>query len=130
MLKKVFHITIMAVLALNLTGAMAFASLVDCGMECCKPEDWASTGIVSYEAPSCCDSDRTTCGFETAQAPEAFDKVVCCHLSTAKVSGDAIAPSPWGVTASPAQPSTPFSAFSTGPPPDTPLYLSKLSLIC
>ena len=63
MIRKIFHILVIAVLALNLMGAWAFASILDCGMECCKPGELASTGVDYYDAPSCCDYDGVQCGF-------------------------------------------------------------------
>ena len=82
MVKKTFHIMIVAVLALNLMGALAFASALDCGMACCKTDEWSDTP--SFEAPSCCQMSDVTCGFETGQYEEIFDAAICCYNTTQK----------------------------------------------
>jgi hypothetical protein len=68
MIRRVLHILVIAVLALNLMGAWAFASALDCGMACCEPGDWA--GTTSFEASSCCQMNDVTCGFETGKYEE------------------------------------------------------------
>jgi len=128
MYKRVFHILIIAVLALNLMGAWAFASAFDCGMECCKPGEWA--GTISIEASSCCQMSDVTCGYETGQYEDLFDEAICCHSSVNKVSGE------WdlNISSSLLSPSPtlrfPPSERFTASPQTTPIYLSNATLLC
>jgi hypothetical protein len=113
-------------------GAWALASIADCGMDCCKPNEWASSGAPSYEAPSCCDTADTTCGFEAGTVEELFDEVVCCfnsaggyHLSITTINASAddfvdVDPRTHARTLH-----APHSDL-----PDTPLYLSNAAFLC
>jgi hypothetical protein len=128
MIKKSFHILVIAILALNLMGAWAFASAFDCGMECCKPGDWA--GTISYEAPSCCQMTDVTCGFEAGQYEELFDTAICCHSGLQKIGEEWDLNASWSIfSPSPALPLPP-SEGSTGPPQSTPVYLSNAAFLC
>ena len=129
MIKKVLHILVISILALNLMGAWAFAAAFDCGMECCKPGDWA--GTTSYEAPSCCQMTDVTCGFETGQYQELFDTVVCCFNTTSSVddnsyellTSDALYAHTYKRTYA-------YTLLKENPPQETPLYLSNASFLC
>ena len=128
MLKRTFHILVIAVLALNLMGAWAFASAFDCGMECCKPGEWA--GTTSYEAPSCCQVDDVTCGFETGRYEEIFDTAICCFNSadSHKLTADSLVAS---VAHAPTHPrSHAYTLLNDPSPQSTPLYLSNASFLC
>ena len=81
MIRKTFHILVITILALNLMGAWVFASILDCSMGCCEPSETAQAGIPTYEAPSCCDIEGVTCGFETGAVDELFDEALCCFNS-------------------------------------------------
>ena len=128
MIRKTLHILVIAILALNLMGAWAFASAFDCGMECCQPGDWG--GTTSFEAPSCCGLDDVTCDFETGQYQELFETAICCHTGNTYSQAAAAL-----ITAGKISPDTPTprytdTGFLTGPPQSTPLYLSNASLLC
>jgi hypothetical protein len=130
LIRRTFHILVIAVLALNLMGAWAFASLTDCGMECCKPGEWAASGVASYEAPSCCDYDGVTCGFEAGAVDELFDEAICCFTGAQKVSSGFVLVSSASIfSPSPTLPVAP-SARSAPPPLETPLYLSNAAFLC
>lgn len=128
MLKKTFHILVIVILGLNLMGAWAFANAMDCGMECCKPGEWA--GTTSYEAPSCCQMSDITCGFESGQYEELFDTAICCHNSYQKVTGDGglygfssfFSPSPIL--------RFPPSEADAPPPQATSIYISNAAFLC
>ena len=130
MIRRSFNILLIAVLALNLMGAWAFASSLDCGMECCEISDTAKAGIPTIESPGCCQTAGVTCGFETGQYKEFFNDVLCCYTGVQKVSDG------WDLAVSSPlfSPSTaplfPTSESYTGPPPNTPLYIHNLTLIC
>jgi hypothetical protein len=131
MFKRAFHIIVIAVLAMNLTGVLAFAYATDCGMECCKPEEWSGTGTASYESASCCGMDDVSCGFETGQYEELFDEALCCFNGSisknravsnllATIDGNADIPIlRYSVT-----------RHSKGSPQTVPVYLSNATLIC
>lgn len=130
MIRKTLHILVIAILALNLMGAWAFASALDCGMGCCEQSETAQSGIATFEAPSCCAFDGVTCGFETGQYEELFDTAICCHTGSAhqdQASADLVADKVDTDT-----PTHRYSvtALSTAPPQDTPIYLSNASLLC
>lgn len=127
MMKKVFHIGFICVLALNLMGAWALASALDCGMACCKPGDWA--GTTSFEAPSCCQMNDITCGFETGTFEEIFDTAVCCFSTPDNNQHSAALDIVKVDTDIPTYRNT-VTRLSTGPPPDTPVYLSNASFLC
>ena len=128
MTKKLFHIVVIAILALNLMGAWAFASAFDCGMECCQQGDWADT--TSFEAPSCCGLDDVTCGFETGQYQELFETAICFHTGAQKVSSGFVLISSSSIfSPSPTLPLAP-SARSAPLPQSTPLYLSNAVFLC
>jgi len=130
MRRKVLHILVIAILALNLAGVWAFASAFDCGMACCEPGEAARAGIPILEAPSCCQVDGVTCGFETGQYNELFDTAICYHNRVQKIAGE------WDLIISsnlfPPSPTLRFppSERSTGPPQSTPLYLSNAVFLC
>ena len=131
MIRKGFHILVIAVLALNLMGAWAFASILDCGMECCKPNELASTGVDYYDAPSCCDYDGVQCGFEAGQVAELFDEAVCCFSSADSKQLTAVSLTITGEVNSPTDVRTHARTFyDTGPPLETPLYLSNATFLC
>ena len=132
MMRKTFHILVIAVLALNLMGAWAFASILDCGMECCKPSELAGTGVDYYDAPSCCDYDGVQCGFEAGTVDELFDEAVCCFSSadSNKLTADSVVSSVDGSVPDTPTPRHTVTLFSTGPPLETPLYLSNASFLC
>ena len=128
MIKKIIHILVIFILALNLTGALAFAAVLDCGMECCKPGDWA--GTTSFEAPSCCQMDDVTCGFEAGRYEEILDTAICCFTGVQKLSsGWEVAVSSGLFSLSPTL-RFPPSEVSTPPLQPTPLYLSNASFLC
>ena len=129
MIRKVLHIIVIAVLALNLMGIWAFASAFDCGMECCKPDDW--TGTVSYEAPSCCQMDDITCDFETGQYEELFDTAICCFNTSdgQQLTADSLSYSGIKDTFT-HSPKYPFTELSPVPHQEQPLYLSNASFLC
>ncbi len=114
---------------MNLMGAWAFASTADCGMECCKPGAWE--GTTSFEAPSCCQMDDLTCGFEAGKYEELFDEALCCFH---KVAGSQLTEGALvaaAVDGAPVYPRTHFPALpSTGPPGEIPLYLSNATFLC
>ena len=130
MIRKVLHIFVIAILALNLMGAWAFASALDCGMECCEQSETAQSGIPTYEAPSCCALNNVTCGVESSQYEELFDTAICCYTGADKVSAE------WdlnvfsGIFSPSLTLPFPYSERSTSPPKSTPLYLSNASLLC
>lgn len=131
MLKKSSHILIITVLALNLTGAMAFSFTTDCGMQCCVSAEWAGTGNPSLEAPSCCDMDGVTCGFEGSQYQELFDDAICCFNkvgSAQDVSDDLL--NATGIHPPVHSSTHALTLHSTGPPKAVPLYLSNATLLC
>ena len=129
MLKKTFHILVIAILALNLMGAWAFASAFDCGMECCQQGDWA--GTTSFEAPSCCGLDDVTCGFETGQYQELFETAICCHNRTSSVDDTSYeALTSDAPTAHTHTRTYAYTLLKEHPPQDTPLYLSNASFLC
>lgn len=129
MIRKSLHIAMMVVLAMNLTGAMALASLLDCGMACCKPGDWV--GTTSLEAPSCCQMSNVTCGFETGQYEELFDTAICCFTGSAHQNNVFTAlVHEVGNNADTPIPRHTVTALSTGPPLSAPVYLSNASLLC
>lgn len=129
MLKRIFHILIIAILALNLMGAWAFASAIDCGMACCKPGDWA--GTTSYEAPSCCQMSDLTCGFETGQYEELFDTAICCYNSTSSIDDPSNVLLTAAALYAPTHPRTHSRTFlEEHPPQSKPVYLSNVSLLC
>ena len=132
MIRRTFHILVIAVLALNLMGAWAFASILDCGMECCKPGEWAASGVASYEAPSCCDYDGVQCGFEAGQVDELFDEAVCCFNSAASNQLTAVAiTSADGAYALTDLRTHGRTLYDLHPPPlETPLYLSNATFLC
>ena len=130
MIRKALHILVIAILALNLMGAWAFASALDCGMGCCEQSETAQSGIPTFEAPSCCAFDGVTCGFETGQYQELFDTAICCFTGVDKVSAE------WDLNVasnfSSHSPTLRFSPSerSTGPPQTTPIYLSNAIFLC
>ncbi len=130
MIRKALHILVIAILALNLMGAWAFASALDCGMGCCEQSETARSGIPTFEAPSCCAVDGVTCGFETGQYEELFDTAICCFTGVDKVSAE------WdlNVASSLISPSPtlrfPPSEVSAVPTPSTPVYLSNAVFLC
>jgi hypothetical protein len=128
MIRRTLHILVIAVLALNLMGAWAFASALDCGMECCQPGDWA--GTTSFEASSCCQMNDVTCGFETGQYQELFDTAICCFTGSAHqdlASADLVADKVDSDT-----PTLRYTvtALSTASPQSTPVYLSNAVFLC
>lgn len=128
MIKRVLHIIVIAILALNLMGAWAFASALDCGMACCEPGDWA--GTTSFEASSCCQMDDVTCSFETGQYEELFDTAICCFTVSANpdhASADLVADK---VNTDTPTPLYQVTVLSTGPPQSTPVYLSNAVFLC
>jgi hypothetical protein len=128
MMKKTFHILVIAILALNLMGAWAFASAFDCGMACCEPGDWA--GTTSFEAPSCCAIVGVTCGFEAGQYEELFDEAICCYAGSARQDqgpADLVADK---VNTDTPTPRYTVTVLSTGPPHSTPVYLSNAVFLC
>ena len=128
MIRKTLHILVIAILALNLMGAWAFASALDCGMSCCEQGDWA--GTTSFEASSCCQLSDVTCGFETGQYPELFDKAICCFTGSAhqdQASADLVADK---VNTDTLIPRYTVTVLSTGPPQSIPLYLSNAIFLC
>jgi hypothetical protein len=128
MLKKTLHILVIAILALNLMGAWAFASAFDCGMECCQQGDWA--GTTSFEAPSCCGLNDVTCSFEAGAVDELFDEAICCFTGVQKISsGFALISSSSIFSPSPTLPLA-TSARSAPLPQSTPLYLSNAVFLC
>jgi hypothetical protein len=129
MIKKGLHILVIAVLALNLMGAWVFASAFDCGMECCKPGEWA--GTTSFEAPSCCAMDEVTCGFEAGQYEELFDTAICCSNSATshQLTADTLSYSIIKDTFT-HSPTYPLTEFSSVPHQEQPLYLSNAAFLC
>jgi hypothetical protein len=129
MLKKTFHILVIAILALNLMGAWAFASALDCGMECCKPGDWA--GTASFETPSCCQMSDVTCGFETGKYEELFDTAICCFTGSADKS-QAFTALTSAIGSNPDTPTPRYAVttFSVPLPQAIPVYLSNASFLC
>jgi hypothetical protein len=128
MIKRVLHILVIAILALNLMGAWAFASALDCGMACCEPGDWA--GTTSFEASSCCQMNDVTCSFETGQYQELFDTAICCFTGSAhpdQASADLVADK---VNTDTPIPPYSVTVLSTGPPQSTPVYLSNAVFLC
>jgi hypothetical protein len=130
MFKKTSHILIIAVLALNITGATALSFAADCGMQCCESAEWAGNGSASFKAPSCCEMEGVTCGFEAGQHQELFDEAICSQASVQKVQGERGINVPSGFF-----PSSPISLFppfeqANGPPQSTPLYLSNATILC
>jgi len=129
MLKKTLHILVIAILALNLMGALAFASAFDCGMECCKPGDWA--GTTSYEAPSCCQMSDVTCGFEAGQYEELLDTAICCYNSTSSADNASYELLTSGALDIPTHVRTYAHTFpEVISPNSTPVYLSNASFLC
>lgn len=129
MIRRTLHILVIAILALNLMGAWAFASAFDCGMECCQQGDWG--GTTSFEAPSCCGLNDVTCSFEAGAVDELFDEAICCFTGSPDQSQTFTAL----INAVGSNPDTPtprysVTAFSVPPPQSTPLYLSNASLLC
>ena len=131
MIRRTLHILVIAILALNLMGAWAFAAAFDCGMACCEPSETAQAGIPTFEAPSCCAMDDVTCDFETGQYEELFDTAICCYNSASSnddtsyelVTADALH--------APTQLRTYAHTLLKEPPPQTtPLYLSNASFLC
>jgi hypothetical protein len=132
MIRRTFHILVIAVLALNLMGAWALASITDCGMECCKPSELAGTGVDYYDAPSCCDYDGVQCGFEAGQVDELFDEAVCCFNSATSNQLSAVAITSSGDAYALTEPRTyGRTLYDLTPPPlETPLYLSNAAFLC
>jgi len=131
MMKKAFHIIFIALLALNLTGAMALSYATDCGMECCRPTDWAATCCPSIEASTCCGMDGVTCGFEASQYQELFDKALCCSNKTgfSKNFSDVLLTTA-ALHAPTHSPTHALTSHSTVPPPSVPVYLSNAAFLC
>jgi hypothetical protein len=130
MIRKALHILVIAILALNLMGAWAFASAFDCGMACCQPSETAEAGIPTIEAASCCQMSDVTCGFETGQYEELFDTAICCFTGSAdqdQASADLIADK---VNTDTPTPRYTVTVLSTGPPQTTPVYLSNAAFLC
>ena len=129
MIRRTLHILVIAILALNLMGAWAFASAFDCGMECCQQGDWA--GTTSFEARSCCGLDDVTCGFETGQYQELFETAICCFNTTSSVDDTSYelltsdTPNAHTHTRTHA-----YTLLKEHPPQSTPLYLSNASFLC
>jgi hypothetical protein len=131
MIRKTFHILIIAILALNLMGAWAFASLLDCGMGCCESSETAQSGIPTFEAPSCCAVDGVTCGFETGQYEELFDKAICCYNSTSSTDDSSYELLTAVALNTPTNSPTYTHTFhSNGPPQSTSIYLSNAVFLC
>ena len=131
MTRKIFHILVITILALNLMGAWAFASILDCSMGCCEPSETAQAGIPTYEAPSCCDIAGVTCGFEAGAVDELFDEALCCFNSAYSKQMTAVtiqaADSINGIT----ELRTHGHTLRSAPPPlETPLYLSNATFLC
>jgi hypothetical protein len=127
-LKRFLHTLIISVLALNLMGAWAFASLLDCGMVCCQSGDRA--GVVSYEAPSCCEMGDITCGFETGRYDELFDTAICCHSGVQKIAGEWDRTVDSGIFFPSPTLRFPPSEVNTPPPKTAPVYLTNASFLC
>ena len=129
MTKRIFHIAFIALLALNLSGAGSFAYSPDCGMECCEPADWE--GTVSFEAPTCCDMDDVTCGFEAVPLEDLFEEAICCHnggnLKTFGQDSLSLAVSYYALTHAPTHPLT---LASIGSPATAPIFLSNAAILC
>ena len=131
MIRKALHILVIAILALNLMGAWAFASALDCGMGCCEQSETARSGIPTFEAPSCCAFDGVTCGFETGQYEELFDEAICCYNSASANDDVSYEFLTAGALNPPTHPRTHASAFLEAPPPQTtPIYLSNAVFLC
>ena len=131
MTRKIFHILVIAILALNLMGAWAYASLLDCDMDCCKLGEWAASGVTSFEAPSCCDFAGVTCGFEAGQVDELFDEALCCFNVTSSNDQTAVVlPAADEINAHTHLRTLARTYHSTGPPLETPLYLSNATFLC
>jgi len=129
MLKKTFNILVIVILALNLMGALAFASAFDCGMACCEPGDWA--GTTSFEASSCCQMNDVTCGFETGQYQELFDTAICCYNSTSSADNASYELLTSGALDTPTHIRTYTRTFlEVISPKSTPVYLSNASFLC
>jgi len=129
MIKKTFHILVIAILALNLMGALAFASALDCGMECCNTGDWA--GTPSYEAASCCDLNNVTCSFETGQYQELFDNAICCFNSAdndQSTANELISVATIDTLTH--SPNYAYTFQKTTPSQGTPIYLSNAVFLC
>jgi hypothetical protein len=127
MVKRIFYIVFITLLALNLSGATSFAYSSDCGMKCCQPSGWA--GTVSFIAPTCCDMDGVTCGFETDRFEELFDAVLARINSTN--STNQLSNNPFTVANlyTPAHSCTySITPNPTESPPSTPVYLSNSAI--
>ena len=130
MIRKALHISVIAILALNLMGVWAFAGAFDCGMECCRVSETAKAGIPTFESPSCCSIDDVTCGFEAAGYDELFDEVLCCHSPSSSASIDLFLADDLSVAESGENlpgPTTLVDLQQAQPPP---IYIQNLSLIC
>ncbi|MDF1536790.1 MAG: hypothetical protein P1S46_09900 [bacterium] len=132
MYRKSLHILVIAVLALNLMGAWAFASITDCGMDCCMPGEWAAGGTASYEAPSCCDISGVTCGFEAGAADELFDEAICCFNSAGshQLSAVTVASTEDAFVDTDLRTHARTLHVAQPPPPEAPLYLSNATFLC
>jgi hypothetical protein len=129
MSKRSFHILVIAVLALNLSGAAALTYAADCGMECCKPADWA--GTISFEAPSCCEMDGVTCGFETGRFEDLFATVITRFNTTGSANHLSNNFSVVVSSYAPAYSRTHAPAFnSSGSPPTASIFLSNAVILC
>ena len=125
MTRKILHILILAVFALNVLGmSLAYAN-GSCGMECCaKAPD--SIGVTSYEQPSCCNTVSTTCSLESTLPGELVDPVLC---STQCSANPAIARADLTNFESDLKSSEAFSE-PWGSPHTVPIFISNLSFIC
>jgi len=126
---RTFHIAVMALLVLNLSGASAFSFSADCGMECCRPADWDGTS--SYEAPSCCGMDGVTCGFETGRLEEFLETALCRSASSysSNQHHNSI-PAIAGISSSTHIRTYALALNFTGSPPATPVFLSNAAILC
>ena len=129
MSKRFFNILVIALLALTLMGAPAFAFSPDCGMDCCRPPDRA--GAAFFEAPSCCNLDGVTCGFEAGRFEALLDEALCCpnsgNLPSDGIDILSFADSYLAHTRLRTHPPT-FNLL--GSQPTIPVYLSNAAILC
>ena len=130
MVKKAFHIAIVALLALNLIGSWGVASAADCGMACCAPGETAKTGIPVYEALNCCSAGGMSCDLESTSHAELFDEVVCCFGQTHFSASANIVSSTSSSIFEGALSHHRFSPGDTLPSYSEPLFLKNLSILC
>ena len=129
MSKKFFHILIVVLLVLNLTGIPAFSFTADCGMDCCRPAHRA--GTVSFEAASCCNMDGVTCGFEAGQWEELFDTAVCSSNSVnSTTDGIDILSFTVSYLVHSHLRTYPPTFVLTGSPPTVPVFLANSAILC